>query len=135
MLWLAAGAYVYTAVKQLEDYGETTVTAAKGLDQTSTGLVRAGRGLRETGAALDDIPFVGEQIDANIRRTAGDVDEVARTVRTTARQARAAGVETRDAARGLAVVLGLAVALAPTLPLLALYLLLRPLVAQQLRRR
>ena len=127
--------YVYTSVKQLEDYGETTVTAATGLDQTSVGLVRAARGLRETGNALDDIPFVGEQIDANIRRTARDVDEIAKTVRTTARQARVSGVQTRDSARGVALVLGAAIALVPTLPLAVLYLLLRPLVAQQLRRR
>ena len=134
-VWLLAGAYVYVAVKQLEDYGETTVTAAKGLDQASTGLTRAAVGLRDTGAALDGIPFVGEQLDANIRRTARDVDVIAGTVERTARQARASGVQTRDAAQGVALVLGAAVALVPTLPIVFLYLLLRPVLAQQLRRR
>jgi hypothetical protein len=129
-----AGGYVYSSVKQLEDYGETTITAATGLDQTSRGLLRAADGLRDTGNALDDIPFVGEQIDSNIRRTAGDVDGIAATVRTTARQARASGALTRDTAHGIALVLGAAVALVSTLPTIALYLLLRPLIAQQLRR-
>ena len=129
-----AGGYVYSTVKQLEDYGETTITAATGLDQTSRGLLRAAAGLRDTGNALDDIPFVGEQIDSNIRRTAADVDGIATTVRTTARQARASGAQTRDTAHGIALVLGAAVSLVPTLPTIALYLLLRPLIAQQLRR-
>ena len=111
------------------------MTAAVGLNQTSTGLVRAAQGLRDTGDALDSIPFVGEQIDANIRRTARDVDTIATTVRKTARRARDSGADTRDAAQGVAAVLGAAVALVPTIPLVLLYLLLRPLVAQELRRR
>jgi hypothetical protein len=132
LVWVAAAAYVYTSLKQLEDYGETTVTAATGLEQTSNGLVRVGRGLREAGAALDQIPFVGEQLDASIRRTAADVDRIALTVRRTSREARATGIDTRDAAQGVALVLGAAVALVPTLPLLLVYVLLRPVLAERL---
>lgn len=134
-VWLIAGAYVYTAVRELEDYGETTVTAATGLQQTSRGLLRASDGLRNTGEALGGFPLVGSEIEADIRRTAGDVDEIAGTVRATARQARESGLQTRDSARGLALVLGAAVALVPIVPLVALYLLLRPLIAQQVRTR
>ena len=50
----------------------------------------------------------------------------------TARDARATGGQAEDAAGTLAIVLGLAVALAPTLPILLLYALLRPLVAARL---
>jgi hypothetical protein len=135
VLWLVAGAYVYVAVKQLEDYGETTVTASVGLQQTSRGLSRAATGLRDTGQALADIPFVGGDLDANVRRTAGDVDVISRTVRRTARQARASGEQTRDAARGIAIVLAAAVATVPTVPLVALYVVLRPLLVEELRRR
>lgn len=134
-VWLAAGVYVYTQVRQLEDYGETTTTAAIGLRQTSGGLVRAAEGLRSTGRALGGLPFVGEEIEANIRRTASDIDTIAKTVAKTSIQARISGEQTRDSAQGIAVVLGLAVALVSTLPLVVLYLVLRPLLAERLRRR
>ena len=131
VLWLAAGVYVYASVRHLEDYGRTTVTASDGLRQTSRGLVRAADGLRNTGEALGRVPFVGSQLDDDVRRTAGDVDRIARTVRATARQARASGEQTRDAAGGLALVLASAVALVPTLPLVALALVLRAPLADR----
>ncbi|MGE5689981.1 MAG: hypothetical protein ACM33B_05440 [Pseudomonadota bacterium] len=131
VLWVAAGVYVYSTVKQLEGYGATTVAASDGLRQTSRGLVRAADGLRNTGEALGRVPFVGSQLDDDVRRTAGDVDRIARTVQATARQARANGEQTRDAAGGLALVLGSAVALVPTLPLVALALLLRAPLADR----
>lgn len=132
ILWLAAGAYVYTSVKQLEDYGDTVVTASVGLQQASDGLVRAGTGLRETGDALGRVPFVGGTLDAPVRRTADDVDRIAVTVRRTARQARVSGEQTRDGATEAAVILGIAVAVVPIVPFAVLYLLLRPLIAQRL---
>jgi hypothetical protein len=132
VFWLAAGIYVFRAVEQLEGYGDTVVTASVGLQETSDGLVRAASGLRETGDGLRRVPFVGGSLDAPVRRTAADVDRIAVTVRRTARQARANGVQTRDGATGAAAVLGLAVALGTTVPAVVLYLLLRPLVAQRL---
>src|SRR5215213_8519089 len=62
VLWLVAGAYVFVAVGQLQDYGDTTITAAAGLRQTSRALGRAADGLRDTGDALEQIPFVGGEI-------------------------------------------------------------------------
>jgi hypothetical protein len=132
ILWLAAGAYVYTSVQQLEDYGDTVVTASVGLQQASDGLVRAGTGLRETGDALGRVPFVGGSLDAPVRRTADDVDRIAVTLRRTARQARVSGEQTREGATEAAVILGLAVAVVPIVPFAVLYLLLRPLIAQRL---
>ena len=67
--------------------------------------------------------------------TADDVERFAARVRATAADARTTGAEAQESAGTLAVVLGLAVALTPTLAALFLYLLLRPLVAQQLQRR
>ena len=102
-----------------------------GLQQASDGLVRAGSGLRETGDALGCVPFVGGELDAGAadrgRRRAHR-----RTVRRTARQARANGEQTRTGATEAAVILGLAVAVVPIVPFAVLYLLLRPLVAQRL---
>ena len=135
VLWLVAGVFVYLSVRQLEDYGETTVTASIGLRQTSDGLIRAADGLRSTGDALASLPFVGDEINANIRRTAGDIDTIAKTVRATAFQARVSGEQTRDTAHGVAIVLASAIVLVSTLPITALYLLLRPLIRQQLTRR
>jgi hypothetical protein len=52
----------------------------------------------------------------------------------TARQARASGVQARESAHDVAIVLGAAVALVPTVPVIALYLLLRPVVIERVRR-
>jgi hypothetical protein len=134
VLWLLAGAYVFVAVGQLQDYGDTTITAAAGLHQTSRALGRAADGLRDTGDALEQIPFVGGEIESNIGRTAGDVDRLGNSVRVTARQARASGVQARESAHDVAIVLGAAVALVPTVPVIALYLLLRPVVIERVRR-
>jgi hypothetical protein len=130
--WLLAAGYVYSAVRGLEDYGEATVTASIGLSQAGRALGRASSGLRETADALDGVPFLSDQVHEPIRRTASDVDRIATTVRTTARQARVTGRQTTDSAQGLAVVLGAAVALVPTLPLVALYVVLRPMIVQRL---
>lgn len=134
-IWIIAAALVFTSVRQLEDFGTTVATAARGLDETSRGLDRASAGLRDTGDALDVVPVVGGSISDDIRTTAEDVDRVAGTVRETAREARRNARDATASARRLAVVLGLAVLLVPTLPFVALYVTLRPLIAQQLARR
>lgn len=125
---------VYSSVRQLEDLGTTVVTASDGLDETSSALDRASVGLRDTGRALGDIPFLGSSIGRDVTQAAEDVDTISAHVRRTAREARVSGVEARDSAQGLALALGAAVALVPTLPTVVLYLLLRPLVAQRLMR-
>ena len=134
-MWLLAGIYVYVSVRELEDYGETTTTAATGLRQASDGLRRAADGLRRTGSALGELPLVGREIEANIRRTARDVEAIATTVGVTAVQARVSGQQTRESARGVALVLGSAVALVSTVPVAVLYALLRPQIARRLTER
>jgi hypothetical protein len=135
--WIAAAAVVHSSLVQLEDGGTAVVAAGAGLEETSDGLRRAGRGLHETAdalAVLGQLPFVPGDPGEGVEQTADDVDRFAVGIRAAGRDARATGADARDAAGTLAIVLGLAVALGPTLPALFLYLLLRPLVAQHLRR-
>ena len=137
LAWLIAAGVTYSSLKQLEDGGSAVISAGDGLRETSEGLRRAGRGLHETADALEvvgDLPFVSGNPGEAVEQTADDLDDFAVRVRQTGRDARATGAQARDSAGTLAIVLGLAVALTPTLPVLFLYLLLRPLVAQQLRR-
>jgi hypothetical protein len=137
VVWLIAAAVVAGSIKQLEDGGAAVVTAGDGLQETSAGLRRAAGGLHETADALgaiDELPFVPGDPGAAVERTAGDVERFAVRVRATADDARAAGRDAEESARTLAVVLGLALALVPTVPVVALYLLLRQLIAQELTR-
>ena len=134
--WLLAAVAVYSSLEQLEDGGAAVIAAGRGLQETSEGLRRAGSGLHETAdalGALGGLPFVSGDPGAAVERTADDVDGFAAGVRTAGRDARVTGADARDAAGTLAIVLGLAVALGPTLPAVFLYLLLRPLVAERLR--
>jgi hypothetical protein len=134
--WLVAGAVTYSSLRELEDGGRAVVSAGAGLEEASGGLTRAGEGLQETADALGvigDLPFVGGDPGAAVQRTAVDLDRFAVRVRQAGVDARATGADAEESAGTLAVVLGLAVALGPTVPALFLYLLLRPLVAQRLR--
>lgn len=138
LVWLVAAVVVAASIKQLEEGAEAVVTAGDGLQETSGGLRRAARGLHETADALgaiDDLPFVPGNPGVAVERTADDVGRFALRVRVTADDARAAGEDAQESARTLAIVLGLAIALVPTVPIVALYLLLRRLIALELRRR
>ena len=135
--WLVAAAVVYVSLEGLESGGEAVAAAGAGLHQTGEGLERAATGLHETADALDvlgELPFVDADPSSSVEQTADDVDRLAVAVRRAGRDAQTTGEDARDAAGTLAVVLGLAVALGPTVPAAFLYLLLRPLVAQRLSR-
>ncbi len=137
VVWLVAAVVVASSIRQLEDSGAAVVTAGDGLEETSAGLRRAAGGLHETADALgaiDELPFVPGNPGVAVERTAADVERFAVRVRATADDARAAGRDAQDSARTLAIVLGLAIALVPTLPIVALYLLLRRLIAAELAR-
>ena len=137
-VWLVAASLVFDSIKGLEDGGRAVVAAGEGLHETSIALDRAAGGLRETGDSLGrlgELPFLPQDPGAAVTQTAADVEQLAVRVRGTGRDARVTGADAEDAAGTLAVVLGLAVALGPTLPVLFLYLLLRPLVAERLGRR
>lgn len=137
VVWLVAAVVVAASIKQLEDGGAAAVSAGDGLEETSAGLRRAAGGLHETAEALgaiDRLPFVPGDPGAAVERTAVDVERFAVRVRVTADDAREAGRDAQESARTLAIVLGLAIALVPTVPIVVLYLLLRRLIAQELAR-
>src|SRR5581483_3188320 len=87
------------------------------LRDLSTTIVKAGVAVRTTGNALDSlgsIPFVG-----------GDVHRVAAQARDAGASAVASGRKTKASVLRLAILLGIAVGLVPSLPLLVVYGLLR----------
>ncbi len=133
-VWLLAGALVYDSIRQLEDGGRAVVAAGDGLDETSDALDRAARGLHETASALDALgalPFLSGDPGDAVETTADDVEELAARVRVTADDARTTGTDAQESAATLAIVLGLAVALGTTLPVVVLYLLARPFVLER----
>jgi hypothetical protein len=135
--WLVAAGAVYVSLEELEKGGQAVATAGVGLHETSEGLERAGTGLHETADALDvlsELPFLDADPGTGVEETADDLDRFAVAVRRAGRDAQTTGEDAREAAGTLAIVLGLAVALGPTVPAVFLYLLLRPLVAQRLSR-
>jgi hypothetical protein len=101
--WIAVA--VYTAYE---------VAALKTLSHT---IVKAGAATESTGhalAALNAIPFLGAQIG-----------HLAQQAITAGASARTSGASTAHSIHRLAVLLGIAIGLIPTVPLLALYLPLR----------
>ncbi|MGH3031706.1 MAG: hypothetical protein ACRDNE_13280 [Gaiellaceae bacterium] len=101
--WIVVGLWVAREVKGLADLSRTVIAAGLALEE-------AGQALQ----ALDGVPFVGEDV--------GDVGE--RTERA-GESARLSGGSSRESVESLSVLLGVSIAVAPTLPLLALYLPMR----------
>jgi len=133
--WLVAAGFVVHSITQLEEGGRAVVSAGEGIDETSDALHRAAGGLHETGRALGllgELPFLSGDPGAAVEQTADDVERLARQARATAEDARTTGADAEQAASDLAIVLGLAVGIAPTLPVLLVYLLVRPTVAERL---
>jgi hypothetical protein len=98
--WIVVAFAVAHEVGRLRDLSDT--------------VVKAGVAVRTTGGALDSLrslPFVG-----------GRVGVVAVEVRAAGQSAVVSGRETRNSVSNLSTLLGLVSGLAPTLPLLAVYL-------------
>jgi hypothetical protein len=107
LLWIGGGIWTGYEVNALRTLSNT--------------VVRAGVAVRSTGDALQtvgSIPFVGDRI--------GDVG---RDVSAAGRSAVVSGRSSRGTIDRLAVLLGLAVGLVPTAPVLVLYLIVRRLAA------
>jgi hypothetical protein len=124
IVWIALGVVVVREVRQLEDLSETVVTAGEALDQTGDGLRGTSQGLREVHRALqvvESLPFVGREIEENLEGAADTLDDIAQEVEETARSAQASGRTSKESTGDLSIILGLAVALVPTLTLLAAY--------------
>jgi hypothetical protein len=99
VLWILVGFLVFHEVRGLSSLSDTVVATGRALDTTSSAL----------GAAAS-LPVVG-----------GRVGELARSAHDLARTAVASGESSRDDVRNLAVLLWIAIAAAPTTPLLVLY--------------
>ena len=134
IVWIALGIVVAREVRQLNDLSETVVTAGQALDQTGDGLRGTSQGLREVHEALqviESLPFVGRELEENLEGAADTLDDIAREVEETARSAEASGRSSKESTDDLSVILGLAVALVPTLTLLTAY---APFRSTRLRR-
>lgn len=103
IVWIGLAAGVAYELWVLRDLGDT-------VGKTGTAVDTAGKALQSLGG----IPFVGGQV-----RGLGD------QVRAAAQSAVASGAATRTTTANLAVLIGLAIALIPTAPVLAIYLPLR----------
>jgi hypothetical protein len=103
VLWLVVGIWTGYQIFQLTDLADSTVQSGQALETAAEGL-----------KTLGDIPVVGA--------AAADLgDQVAATAAGIVES----GTQARSSVRGLAVLIGLAVALGPTGPVLLFYIPLR----------
>ncbi len=102
-LWLAIGYFVYHEVRGLSSLSNTVVATGRALDVTASAL-----------GALSSIPVIGAR-----------AGELAVRAHEAARSAIGNGEASRGDIRSLAILLWIAIAAAPTAPLLVLYGLLR----------
>lgn len=100
--WIGLGIWVGYEVNDLRSLSDT--------------VVKSGSAMKSTGGALEGlsaIPFVG-----------GDVSRVGRQVTAAGVSAEESGRSSRSTVDRLAILLGIAVGLIPTVPVIALYVLL-----------
>ncbi len=100
--WIVLGIWVGYEVNNLRSLSDT--------------VVKSGSAMKSTGGALEGlsaIPFVG-----------GDVSRVGRQVTAAGVSAEESGRSSRSTVDRLAILLGIAVGLIPTVPVIALYVLL-----------
>src|SRR5690349_15850252 len=98
--WIGIAAYTAYEVAALRTLSQTVVKAGKATESTGHAL-----------AAVGHLPFVG-----------GQITSLAAQAVAAGASARASGASTATTIDHLAVLLGIAIALIPTVPLLALYL-------------
>lgn len=103
VLWIVVGAWSGYTTWQLSDLGDT-------VSSSGGAITSAGNALQ----SLEGVPVVGEQ-----------PAELGRETSATGEEIQARGQEVKGELRQLAVLLGLAIAVMPTTPVLGLYLPLR----------
>lgn len=109
--WIVVGVLVGREVQALGELSDTVVVAGDALGD-------AGRALE----SLESVPFVGE-----------DIRDVGERTERAAESARASGRMSRESIDSLSLLLGIAIALGPSLPLVALYLPMRLAWSRDLR--
>ena len=102
-LWLVVGGWTGYELWQLSDLGPTVADSGRALDSAGTAL-----------ESLGSVPVVGDS-----------TAELGSEVRANAEKIVADAIEARASIRRLAVLLGLTVALVPSVPVLAAYATLR----------
>jgi hypothetical protein len=110
-VWIVVGVVVYHEVRGLAQLGDTLDTASEAIDETGRAL-----------GGLRNLPFVGPELGALADRASA-----------TAASARASAQESRDRAQRLGVILGVSIAVAPTAPLVLLYLPMRVTRVREVR--
>jgi hypothetical protein len=108
VLWLALAVAVAQEVWGLSELSDSVVSAAAAVDATADVI-----------SSVEQLPFVDGLVGLR---------ELERRVDVTAASARAAGRESTQHVHRLAILLGVAIALAPTVPLVALYVRVRRLL-------
>ena len=104
ILWIVLAFVTAHEVLALRDLSDTVVKTGRAVDT-------AGRALQ----SVAGIPFVG-----------GRIGPLANEVRAAGESAVASGHSSRASATNLAILLGIAVGLIPTVPMIVLYLVVRP---------
>ncbi len=105
LVWIGMGFFVHENVRGLAELSVPVVKASRALDETAEGLDR-----------ISSIPLIGD---------AANLDAIRARVREAGVEARASARESRENVRTLAWLLGISIALVPTLPLLAIYIPVR----------
>ncbi|MEP7334596.1 MAG: hypothetical protein ABI717_02340 [Actinomycetota bacterium] len=105
LVWIGMGFFVYENVRGLAELSVPVIKASRALDETAEGLDR-----------ISSIPLIGD---------AANLDAIKARVREVGMEARASARESRENVRTLAWLLGISIALVPTLPLLAIYVPVR----------
>jgi hypothetical protein len=109
--WIVVGILVAREVRALGELSETVVVAGEALGDAGTAL-----------ASLEGVPFVGE-----------DIREVGERTERAAESAGVSGRSSRESIDSLSLLLGIAIALGPSFPLVALYLPMRLAWSRDLR--
>jgi hypothetical protein len=132
--WLILGAVAYQELRELRQLSDTVVEGSEALEQTGQGLRQTSGGLRETGrvlAFLEDLPFAGDIVGTQFEDAADEIDRVAAQVEDAAESARLSGEESRDTVDEVALIVGLAIGLVPSILAVAGYL---PFRSRRVRR-
>lgn len=96
--WFVVAGYVVHDMRSVAELGDTLVAAGEALDETATGLER-----------IENAPLIGDVLELR---------SIRERVRRAAREAQVSGVRSKEDINRLAWLLGIAVALVPTVPLL-----------------
>ena len=110
-VWIALGLEVAREVRGLSDLSETVVRTGVAVTESSTAL-----------EAVGDIPLVGDRVEDATQR-----------VREAGESAQASGRSSAKSVENLSLLLGLALAVIPSLPIVGFYLPLRWSLAREAR--